>query len=267
MATILTISNHKGGVGKTTTVHNLADALARRKLRVLAIDLDPQANLSSVLLKDVHPSTIKDTVAELLMETATLDACVIADTNLSGVSLISAALRLSNVERKLQQDDYAPATKLSDHLARIGDHYDVVLIDTPPSLGILTANAMVASDYYIIPLDAGSRFGLEGTADFQDMAKRIRKINPRLKLAGVLLTRYDGRKMVCTEIENVVQTEFERVFKAHLSSATLIQKGEMAQQTVLQLDRQSKAAKEYVALANELIGICGLKDKARKETE
>jgi chromosome partitioning protein len=263
--TTLTITNHKGGATKSTTAFNLSDAFARKKLRVLAIDLDPQYNLSMVLLKDKHPSEVKYTAAELLMEQCTLNDCIIKETTVPGVDLISGSLRLNKVEIKLHQDSYSPATRLADQLSHLENHYDIVVIDTPPSLGILTANAMVAATHFLVPLDAGSNFGREGTDDIQDMARRIRKLNPKLKLAGVLLTKYDGRKIVCTQIEQSIEQDFEKVIKTRISSATLFQKSEMARKTVLQIDRSSKVAKEYVAVADELIALFGLSSLAKKE--
>lgn len=262
MAHILTISNHKGGAGKTSTCYNLADAFARRGLSVLCVDMDPQANLSSSLLVDTHPSTLRHTVAEMLLDTCSTEDAVIRDTTIPGVHLISGAIRLSGLEEKLRTD-FSPATRLRDKTEILGKAYSIVIIDTPPSLGLLTANALTASDFYLLPMDSGSKWGLDGSNDFQDMVKRIRKINPKLRLAGVLLTRFDGRKTVCMEVEKVVQTDFDRVFESRISTSTNVQKSEMAQQTVLQLDRKSKSSREYANLADEVINLLGLQRKAK----
>jgi chromosome partitioning protein len=259
MGTVITIANHKGGVGKTSTTYNLADALARRALKVLCMDMDPQSNLStSLLCNGQHPSNLKCTSTELLLGTCSIDEAIINETSVPNVSLISSAIRMASLEEKLRLQDFSPATKLKDKMEIISRFFDVCLIDTPPALSLLTANALAASNYFIMPLEAGSKYGLDGSSDFIDLVKRIRSVNPSIRMAGALLTRYDGRKTVCIEVEKYVRAEFESVFETTISSATAVQQSEMLKQTVLQVDRRSKPAREYAALAAELAKIVGL---------
>lgn len=256
-AVILAISNHKGGAGKTVTVLNLADALSRRGLRVLCIDMDPQTNLSTALLVSGHPSTLKYTIVNVLLDECKTSDAVITNLTLPKVHLISGSIKLTKLEENLRQD-FTPANRLKEKTDILALDYDVILIDTPPNLGILTINALAAANQYILPLDSGSKWGLDGSSDFQDMVKRIRKVNPKLRLSGVLLTRYDGRKTVCIEVEKVVNAEYERVFETRLSTSTKVQQAEMAGQTVMQMSRQSKPSREYAALADEVMKNAGI---------
>jgi chromosome partitioning protein len=260
MGKVVTVANHKGGVGKTSTTYNLADALARMGLKVLCMDMDPQSNLSTSILKNgQHPSGLKCTSTELLLGTCTIDETIVNETSIPNVSLISSSIRMASLEEKLRLQDFSPATKLREKMEIISKFYDVCLIDTPPALSLLTANALAASDYFIMPLEAGSKYGLDGASDFIDLVKRIRSVNPGIRMAGALLTRYDGRKTVCIEVERYVRAEFERVFTTTISAATAVQQSEMLKQTVLQVDRRSKPAREYAALAAELAELMKLK--------
>jgi len=268
MSHALTIANHKGGVGKTSTTYNLSDALARIGFTVLCIDMDPQANLSSSLLPDEqHPSTLSHTVNEMLLDGCSIEEAIIKETLVPGVSLIPSSIHMASLEEKLRQHDVSPATKLREKVDIVGPFYDVLLIDTPPSLSLMTMNALAASNSFIMPLDAGSKYGLDGANDFHDLVKRIRRINPSIRMAGALLTRYDGRKTVCAEVERYVRTEFENVFKTTISAATAIQQSEMMKQTVMQMDRRSKPAREYASLAEELTALLGIAPSVHKEDQ
>jgi chromosome partitioning protein len=254
MPHVISVVNQKGGVGKTTTVVHLSAALARLGSSVLVVDLDPQANASSTLgLMD--PYEVKSTVATVILDKSTPTAPWY-DTIEDHVQLLYGHVQLTKVERDLPRMSITmPALVLHKRLTQMAlseDH--IVLLDCPPSLSLLTVNALVASDYCIIPMESGSKYSLDGYEDLEELIRDVRDVNPALAILGVLITRHDGRRNVCRAMKAAIERRFgEQVFRTTITSATKIQEAETAKKTVFQLDRQSTAARDFMELGREVL--------------
>src|SRR5436190_9639833 len=254
MSRVLSVANQKGGVGKTTTAINLATALAIAEQRILVVDMDPQANLTSGLgLKGrtapagtvydalTAPDPIDDPAA-FLLETRVKDLWLIpADRNLTGaeVELVS----LPHRERRLR-----------DLLEPLRERFDFMLVDTPPSLGLLTLNALVAADAVLIPLNC-EYFALEGLADLVATLRRIRSsLNPVLDIAGVVLTMYDERTNLGQQVARDIRAFFqERVFETVIPRNIRLGEAPSHGMPAVTYDVKSRGSEAYLALAREVL--------------
>lgn len=253
MAVIISVVNNKGGVGKTTTTVNLADALARLGLRVLVMDIDPQSDASGTIGR-ISPFQIKRNMESLLLdESVPLAATIDTDTRIPGVDLVYSHINLTSTDEKLRVRSMEPARELAHKVSGAVDAYDVVLIDTPPQLSMLMANALAASDYYLIPMESGSQYSLEGMEELIRYVQRILKIQPKLQRLGVLLTKHDGRRTVCQAITAAVHKEYPDVFTTRISSSTKVSQSQVYQQSVLQMDRRANVSREFADLAREVV--------------
>jgi len=254
MPYVISIVNQKGGVGKTTTVVNLAASLARLGYLVLVVDLDPQANASTTLgLMD--PYEVKSTVATVMLDKADATAPWY-DTIEEHVQLIYGHVQLTKVERDLPRISMTmPALVLRKRLSQMALADDqIVLVDCPPSLSLLTVNALVASDYCVVPMESGSKYSLDGYEDLEELIRDVRDVNPSLDILGVLITKHDGRKNVCKAMKSAIERRFrDRVFTTAIVSAAKIQEAETTKKTVFQLDRQSTGARDFMELGREVL--------------
>ncbi|OFW49642.1 MAG: hypothetical protein A3G77_16380 [Acidobacteria bacterium RIFCSPLOWO2_12_FULL_68_19] len=250
-ARVLAIANQKGGVGKTTTVINLATSLALDGFRVLAVDIDPQGNLTSGLgLRGRRADA--GTIYEALLAEAAPERCLLA-TQVENLSLIPADRNLTGAEIELVS---APSREY--RLRRLIDplrgRFDCIFIDCPPSLGLLTLNALVAADAVLIPLHC-EYFALEGLADLVGTMRRVRSgLNPTLDIEGVLLTMYDER----TNLGQLVARDVREFFKEKVFNTVIprnVRLGEAPSHGIpaVLYDAKSRGAAAYVALAKEML--------------
>jgi len=250
---IIAIANQKGGVGKTTTTINLAAALAETGVRVLIVDLDPQGNASTGLGLDV--AARKFTVYDLLLDEAPLGD-VIQPTAQDGLSIIPSTVDLSSADIELIANEKR-SFLLHDALRQSAmDAYgfDYVLIDCPPSLNLLTVNAMVAAHSVLVPLQS-EFFALEGLSQLMLTIREIRQTaNPALRIEGVVLTMFDSRNNLSTQVEQDARDNLgELVFRTRIPRNVRVSEAPSYAMSVLSYDPLSKGAQAYRELAQELI--------------
>jgi chromosome partitioning protein len=254
MPYVISVVNQKGGVGKTTTVVHLSAALARLGYPVLVIDVDPQANASATLgLMD--PYEVKSTTATVIFD-KTESAAPWYDTIEDHVQLIYGHVQLTKAERELPRiSTTMPGLVLKKRLSRMALAEDqIVFIDCPPSLSLLTVNALVASNYCLIPMESGSKYSLDGYEDLEELIRDVKDLNTDLDILGVLITKHDGRKNVCKAMKSAIERRFgNKVFATSIASAAKIQEAETKKKTVFQLDRQSTGARDFMELGREVL--------------
>ncbi|MBR3164368.1 ParA family protein [Candidatus Saccharibacteria bacterium] len=250
MAKVITITNQKGGVGKTTTSINLAFYLAKANQRVLLIDFDPQGNASSGL--GVDKKSIKKNMCDVMLGESSLSEIVLQNKN-KNLWIAPTTPELANVEVEMggMENKF---TLLKRAILPVAKDYDYVIIDSPPSLSLLTVNGMIAANYLLLPVQT-EFYALEGVAQLLESMNLVRKaMNPNLRLLGVLATMYDRR----TALSSQVLAEVKRYFKDKVFETTIPRNVRLAEApshgvAIGQYDRFSKGAKAYKNLANEVM--------------
>lgn len=253
--TVIAVANQKGGIGKTTTSAALAANLKKRGFRVLAIDMDPQGNLSMSSGSNIELPT----VYELLKEDASVEEVV---QHLDAYDIIPANIMLSAAEQELSH--IGKEQRLKERLEPIMGSYDYVVIDTPPSLGILTINAFTAADEIIIPTTAGI-FAATGIKQLNSTISSVKKYcNNNIKIAGILLTKYDPRTNNSKDMKELTLrlSEFmnTRLFDTYIRSSVVVEEAQARNIDIFTYQKNSNAAKDYEAFVDEYLEMKGMEN-------
>jgi chromosome partitioning protein len=253
-ARVIAMCNQKGGVGKTTTTINLGAALAEYGRKVLLVDFDPQGSLSVGL--GLNPHDMEHTVYNLLMQRDIALDEVVVESGIPGMDLLPSNIDLSAAEVQLVHE-VAREQTLSRVIAPAIEHYDVILIDCQPSLGLLTVNALTASDGVIVPLEC-EYFALRGVALLKNTIDKVQeRLNPRLEIDGVLGTMFDGRTLHGREVmERLVQAWDEKVFHTVIRRTVKFSDSTVAGEPITSYAAGSTGADAYRQLAREVAARC-----------
>ena len=250
MAKIVSFSNQKGGVGKTTSCVNIAAQIAQKGKEVLIIDMDPQGNATSGL--GIAKSKVKKTIYDVIIGKCSIDEAIIK-TKFKNLSVISSNIDLAGAELELHElDDSTNFTQLA--LDSVKDKYDYIFIDCPPSLGMLTVKALSVSDGIVVPMQC-EFYSLEGMSQLLNTLKRIKQYyNPNLQIVGILLTMYNGRLTLTNQVVAELKKYYaDKLFKVPISRTVRISEAPGYGEPICYHDPYGKGSLEYAAVAKELM--------------
>ena len=247
---IITVANQKGGVGKTTTAINLAAAVANKGFQTLLIDLDPQSNST---MSFVDPRSVTKSMFDVLVSEQLSFKDVIVPTNVPSLFLAPSKIALAKLESKLIGELDGPF-RLKDKIKDTQTEYDYIFIDTPPTLGMITVNALVASTHVLVPIQS-SYFALEGTDDLLETIEKIKsRPNPNLQLLGVVITMHDKRTTLARDIHNQIGEVFgDRLFNTVITKSIRLEESPAYKESIFTFAPKSSGAMEYYSLSEEIL--------------
>ncbi len=254
MGTVLAVVNQKGGVGKSTTAVNLGASLAERGKKILVVDIDPQGNATSGV--GIDKSELEQCIYSLLVEDVPIEE-VIVETSLENLDLVPATIELAGAEIELVSS-FSREIKLRRALDNVKENYDFTIIDCPPSLGLLTLNALAAAQKILVPIQC-EYYALEGLGQLMQTIKLVQNhLNPDLEIAGVIMTMYDSRTNLSQQVIEEVKNYFrEKVYATVIPRNVRLSEAPSFGLPISLYDPRSKGARSYQELAEELLSRLG----------